>query len=174
MPTTAREEGRNLIIDLGEAGTFTIPPMRGSAGKNALDSLLSITFGQTRKDEGAEQEIKQTRDLTLSCLGCTSRLSFRRRRQFVRMRASHQELVGMAAILWNVHGGSIDAVNDLLDEQGGGYPKALGRVMESCGLGKAYEALTTLLNGVSQAQNSATDSLTGTSTPTGTRSISST
>lgn len=172
MPTTAREEGRNLVIDFGEAGTFTIPPMPGKHGKEALDMLLAVSFGQTRKDHGPEREREDTGKLALMCLGCVGVAGARRRRQFEKLRATQQEVVGEAAILWNVHGGGIDAVNDLLDEQDGGYPKALGRVMQSCGLGPAYEALKTWLDGVAQAASSATASTPSTTTPTGTGSTS--
>lgn len=172
MPISAREDGRNLTIDLGAAGTFTIPPMPGSHGKAALDLLLAVTFGHSRKQDGLVKEQADTEKLTNMCLGTDGVRGYLRRRKFARLRASHQELVGMAAILWNVHGGSIDAVNDLLDEQDGGYPKALGRVMRSCGLGAAYEALTTWLNGASQALSSATASTETTTTPTGIESTS--
>lgn len=171
MPTTAREDHGNLIIDLGGSGTFTIPPMPGKNGRQALKMLLDVAFGAARKESGPEGERETTERLTMMCLGCDRISGFWRKRQFERLRATHQELVGEAAILWNVHGGSIDAVNDLLDEAGG-YPKALGRVLRSCGLGPAYEALTTLLDGAAQAQNSVTDSMPSTTIPTGTGTTS--
>lgn len=63
--------------------------------------------------------------------------------------------------MWNTGGGGIDAVNDLLVE-GGSYPKALGRVMESSGLGEAFATLQTLLAGAGK-----TSAEGSTSTPTG-------
>lgn len=171
MPTTAREEGRNLVIDFGESGTFTVPPMSGKQGRIALDLLLGITLGTTRHQHGQEREESDTEELTGLAVGFSGLRGRIRKARFERLRAQQQQEVAQAAILWNVHGGSIDAVHDLLDEAGG-YPKALGRVMRSCGQGQAYEALMTLLNGADQALSKATASSASTTTPTGTANTS--
>lgn len=168
--TTAREQGTKLVLELGESGTFVIPAMPGKHGKAALQLLLGITVGSTAQEHGQERVHTDTQQLTNMCVGLSGPLAVFRRTRFARLRASQQELVTMAAILWNVHGGSIDAVNDLLEE-GGGYPKGLGRVMRSSGLGHVFEALETLLNGASPAPKSATASSDATTIPTGTASI---
>lgn len=171
MTTTAHEEGRNLVVDLGGAGTFTVPPMPGKHGKEALGILLGIATGSTSQEHGPARVTTETERLANMCLGLDGIRGYSRRTQFRKLRSSQQEILGTAAILWNVHGGSIDAVNDLLEE-GGGFPKALGRVMRSSGLGHVFEALQTLLNGASPAPSSAADSSPDTSTPTGTANTS--
>ena len=170
MPTAREDRGR-LILELGSSGTITIPPLPGRHGKEALGLLIGITLGSTKKQHGIERVFQDTEKLTFMCLGVNGIAGRLRRRKFERLRATEQEFVGQAAILWNVQGGRIDAVLDLLDEAGG-YPKALGRVMRSCGLGKPFETLTTLLNGVVQEPSSAEASTPSTTTPTGTSSTS--
>lgn len=145
MPTTAREDGRCLVLDLGHS-EFRIPPMPGRHGREALGILLGITFGHTRSDGGEDAEIADTEKLRRMVLVLSGPRGWLRERRFQALRASEQQAVSQAAILWNVQGGSLDAVQDLLEETGGGYPKALGRVMRSCGLGDQYDALKTWLD----------------------------
>ena len=161
MPTARESRGR-LVIDFGDGAAFTIPPMRGKHGKTALDILLGITFGHTRNDEGQEAENAATERLRRMVLCLDGFTGWMRERRFQALRATQQQTVSQAAILWNVQGGSLDAVLDLLDEAGGGYPKGLGRVMRSCGLDAQYELLRTWLDSV--ANLSATAS---TPNPTG-------
>lgn len=160
MPT-AREERGNLVIDFGET-IFTVPPMKGKHGRHALDLLLGITFGSTQREQGIDAELAATEELRRMVLGLAGVTGWWRERQFQRLRATQQQIISQAAILWNVQGGSLEAVLDLLDETDGDYPKGLGRVMRSCGLGAQYEALKTWLGSV--AALSATAS---TKNPTG-------
>lgn len=162
MPTTARETQGRLVIDFGDDNSFEIPPMRGRHGKEALDLLLGVTFGHTRNEFGQDAENDATERLRRMVLCLNGIPGWVRERRFQSLRSTQQQLVSQAAILWNVQGGSIDAVLDLLDSAGGGYPKGLGRVMRSCGLDAQYELLKTWLD--SAASISATAS---TPNPTG-------
>lgn len=161
MPITARENGRTLVLDLGDS-SFTVPPMPGRHGREALSILLGVTFGSTRKEDGVDGENAATEKLRRMVLGLEGIGGWIRERRFQRLRATEQQAVSQAAILWNVQGGSIEAVLDLLDEAGGGYPKGLGRVMRSCGLGEAYETLRTWLDSVASiSETGSTPSPTG-------------
>lgn len=166
MPT-AREENRHLHISLDDGTEFTVPPLPGRYGKEATALLISVSMGAGEIDE----ILPNTERLVKLALGQPLAGWRRRQREFEDLRATQQEQISQAAIVWNCQGGSIDAVNDLFDEAGG-YPKALGRVMESCGLGREYELLQTWLNGVSKAPSSETASTADTSTPTGTANTS--
>ncbi|UOQ58095.1 hypothetical protein MUN78_04415 [Leucobacter allii] len=132
---------------------------------------MGITLGLTKQQHGPEREATDTERLTRLSVGFSGVTGRIRRTRFNKLRAAQQQELAQAAILWNVHGGSLDAVHDLLDEAGG-YPKALGRVMRSCGQGAAYEVLMTLLNGADRALSSVTASSAPTTIPTGTGSTS--
>lgn len=167
MTITAHEQNRNLVIDLGDGTLFTVPPIPGKVGRELLGRLVSIAFGTDL--ENAEESALV---LARSALGEGLPGWAEREQLFDTLRASEQERVSQAAILWNVQGGSIDAVHDLLNtEAGEAYPKALGRVMRSCGLGPQFEALRTWLNGASVNPTS-TDSTAPTSGRNGTSSTS--
>ncbi len=175
MAMTAFEQNRHLIIDLGDGTVFTVPPIPGSTGREMLGILVSVSFGTDL--ENAE---KNAQKLSRQSLGLPSRRGAKdgitgwqeREELYESLRASEQERISQAAILWNVQGGSIDAVHDLLTtEAGEAYPKALGRVMRSCGLGQQFDALRTWLSGESETPMSA-DSTAPTTGPTGTSSTS--
>lgn len=163
MPTIAYEEADRLVIDFGHSN-FSVPAIPGHLGKKASTLLVSVAMGVS---DPAQTDDMVT-ELTEIVLGKQLARWKARKRAFENLRAPLQSVVVQAATLWNVHGGGIDAVNDLLDEAGGGYPKALGRVMHSLGLGEQYELLRTYLDGAAQAQNSPAGSSASTTTPTGT------
>lgn len=145
MTITAFEQNRNLIIDLGDGTLFTVPPIPGRVGRELLGRLVSVAFGTDLENAEESAMILARKSLGEDLPGWEEREAM-----FEDLRAPEQERVSQAAILWNVQGGSIDAVHDLLNtEAGEAYPKALGRVMRSCGLGPQFEALRTWLNGVS-------------------------
>lgn len=185
MPTTAREEAGNLILDFGDGSTYTIYPVPGSAGIEIQSLLVGVALGVTMNEQGPEAVIANTDRLTKLALGIPTeakkrfrkapnqkeQAAQRRHAEFDQMRAARQTIVAQAAILWNTGGGGIDAVNDLLNEAGG-YPKALGRVMESSGLGDKYKVLKAYLDGVVQEPSSETGSTPSTTTPTGTANTS--
>lgn len=156
MPTTAHEADGNLIIDFGDGTTYTVYPVPGSVGIQIQTLLVGLAMGTTMHGQGPQQVIDDTEKVTKLALGLpagkSKKVPNRRWREFDQMRAARQAVVSQAAILWNCGGGGIDAVNDLLDEAGG-YPKALGRVMQSSGLGDKYEVLRTYLDGVVQGRN---------------------
>lgn len=153
MSMTAFEQNRQLHIDLGDGTIFTIPPIPGADGKEILGALVSVAFATDMQN--AEQA---SIDMSVRALGLPTDDGKHnglpgheeRRALYDSLRASEQERIAQAALLWNVQGGSIDAVHDLLNtEAGEAYPKALGRVMRSCGLGPQFAALHNWLNGVS-------------------------
>lgn len=170
MPTTATEINGNLVIDFGDGTDFTIFPVPGSIGIEIQSLLVGVALGVTMHEQGPEAVMENTDRLTKLALGAPTELPKRFRKKapnareqaavqrfkgFENLRAARQSIVAQAAILWNTGGGSIEAVSDLLNEAGG-YPKALGRVMESSGLGDKYQLLRTWLD--SAADTSETDS----------------
>jgi len=172
MPITAKEHLGNLIIDFGDETSFTIYPVPSKIGIEIQALLVGITMGTTMHEHGADRLMADTEKIAKLALGVPLKGKPNRRwREFSELRSARATLVSQAAILWNTGGGSIDAVNDLLDEAGG-YPKALGRVMQSSGLGEQYKLLRTWLDGAAQAQNSAAASTASTTTPTGTSNTS--
>lgn len=166
MPTTATETAGNLVIDFGDGSTYTIYPVPGKIGIEIQALLVGISLGTTLNEQGPDAVIENTERLTKLALGIPTKkrrqAPNRRWTEFEQLRSSRQVIVSQAAILWNTGGGGIDAVQDLVEEAGGGYPKALGRVMRSSGLGDQYELLRTWLD--SAASTSATAS---TPNPTG-------
>lgn len=171
MPTTAHENEGNLVIDFGDGTNYTIYPVPGSIGIEIQTLLVGVALGVTMHEQGAEAVIENTDRLTKLALGvptekkltkfrkkapnAQAQAAVRRFKDFEELRGARQNVVAQAAILWNTGGGGIAAVEDLLNEAGG-YPKALGRVMESSGLGDKYQLLRTWLD--SAANTSATDS----------------
>ncbi len=149
MPTTAREDHGALVIDFGDGTDFTIYPVPGSVGKEIQVLLIGVALGTTMHEHGPERLLADTERLTQLALGIPTKkrkqAPNRRMREFDQMRAARQQIVAQAAILWNTGGGSIEAVEDLLNEAGG-YPKALERVMVSSGLGEQYKVLRTWLD----------------------------
>lgn len=146
MAITAREEKRHLIIDLGDGETIlTVPPIKGSEGRRATAALVGITFGAT---DGEDQILSDTADITEVCLGKGLPGYDERYELFESLRGTEQMQVGQAVIFWNMQGGSIDAVHDILNSDPGvGLPKALDRVMRSYGLAEQFKRLTSFLGG---------------------------
>lgn len=170
MPTTAREEAGNLIIDFGDGTDYTIYPVPGAIGIEIQALLVGVALGVTMHEQGPEAVMENTERLAMLALGVPTekpkkrlrkapnqaeQTALARYKEFQQLRSARQVIVSQAAILWNTGGGSIEAVGDLLNEAGG-YPKALGRVMESSGLGDKYQLLRTWLD--SAADTSETDS----------------
>lgn len=181
MSMTAFEQNRHLHINLGDDTEMIVPPIPGATGRELLGLLVSVSFGSDlgNAEANAQRLARLSLGLPVESVklaGETPRTLppvegmaewAQREKLFNELRASEQERVSQAAILWNVQGGSIDAVHDLLNtEAGEAYPKALGRVMRSCGLGQQFEALRTWLSGASENQTS-TASTADTTTPTG-------
>lgn len=181
MSMTAVEQNRHLHINLGDDTMMIVPPIPGHTGRELLGLLVSVSFGSDlgNAETNAQRLARLSLGLPVKSVeleGETPRTLppvdgltgwAKREKLFNELRASEQERVSQAAILWNVQGGSIDAVHDLLNtEAGEAYPKALGRVMRSCGLGQQFEALRTWLSGASATQTS-TASTDATTTPTG-------
>lgn len=171
MTMTAFEQNRHLHIDLGDGTLFIVPPIPGKTGRDMLGLLVSVAMGA---------DIANAFENTLRLARLTLGLPHEetpgidgwqaREELYDSLRASEQERISQAAILWNVQGGSLDAVHDLLTtEAGEAYPKALGRVMRSCGLGQQFEVLQTWLHGESESPTS-TASTAPTTGPTGTSS----
>lgn len=169
---TAYESNAELIIDFGDGTSYTIPPLPGKHGIEALSMLVGVSMGVTLSEHGPERMLEDTNKLTRLVLGFDREDGEQREKEFEQMRAERQAVVAQAGLLWNVQGGSLAAVLDLIDEADGGFPKALGRVMQSCGLGTEYAQLQTWLDGESQAQNSETASTAATTTPPGTANTS--
>lgn len=163
--TTATERQGNLIIDFGDGTGFTVYPVPGKIGIEIQSLLVGVGTGTTLFAQGTEQHQDAAERIAKLALGYPTKkrrqAPNKRIQEFENLRAERQTIVVQCATMWNTGGGGIDAVNDLLGE-GGSYPKALGRVMESSGLGEAFAALQTLLAGAGKTSEEGS-----TSTPTG-------
>lgn len=159
MPTTATETSGNLLLDFGDGTSFTVYPVPGKIGIEIQALLVGVGSGVTMYAQGPEQHEANAERIAVLALGLPAKkrrqAPNKRMREFAELRAARQNVVVQAATLWNAGGGGIEAVDDLLNE-GGSYPKALARVMESSGLGEGFEALRTWLD--SAANTSATGS----------------
>lgn len=175
MPTTAQELNGNLILDFGDDTTYTIYPVPGKIGTEIQSLLVGVALGVTMQEHGPEAVMENTEKLAMLALGVPAEKPKKFRKapnraqqaaaaryaEFQQLRSARQVIVSQAAILWNTGGGSIEAVNDLLNEAGG-YPKALGRVMEFSGLGAQYKLLRTWLDSADVTSETAS-----TNNPTG-------
>lgn len=186
MPTTAREHEGNLLLDFGDGTGYTVYPVPSSTGIEIQALLVGLATGFTMNEHGPDKVMADTERVAKLAIGINPDQPKKRRRapnraeqeqaqrwrEFDQLRSARATVVSQAAILWNTGGGGIDAVNDLLDEAGG-YPKALGRVMQSSGLGEQFELLKTWLDGAAaRGQRSATGGSVPTTTPTGSSSTS--
>ncbi|QIK63835.1 hypothetical protein G7068_12015 [Leucobacter viscericola] len=162
MTTTARELNGNLIIDFGDGTDYMVYPVPGKIGIEIQAILVGITMGTTGHEHGADRLASDTEKIAKLALGVPVKGRTNKRwAEFDKLRSARATVVSQAAILWNTGGGGIDAVMDLLEE-GGGYPKALGRVMQSSGLGDQWKILRTWLDGVGLTSATAsTPNLTG-------------
>lgn len=162
MPITAHEHAGNLVINFGDNTEYTIYPVPGRIGIEIQVLLVGLTVGTTMREHGADRVLADTEKIAKLALGVPLKGRTNRRwREFDQLRSARATIVSQAAILWNTGGGGIDAVNDLIDEAGG-YPKALGRVMQSSGLGDQYKLLRTWLDGaVATSETDSTKSPAG-------------
>lgn len=159
MTMQAFEKDRHLHIDLGDGSLFIVPPIPGRIGRTLLGLLIKVSFGTDLAH--AEEDALS---LSEQALGSSLPGWEAREAQYEDLRSSEQTRISQAAIVWNVQGGSIDAVHDLLNtEAGEAYPKALARVMQSCGLATPFAQLQTWLSGASASPTRAesTDHMSG-------------
>ncbi|MEJ6490702.1 hypothetical protein PQI23_13330 [Leucobacter sp. USCH14] len=181
MGYTAFEQGRKLHIDLGDGEIFTVPPIPGRIGREMLGIVTATAFGTDMTNAEADslrlgrcalglpvEEVKRANTVLPAYPGLEGHEE--REQRLEDLRGTEQILVTQAAILWNVQHGSIDAVHDLLNTPAGeAYPKALDRVMRSCGLGPQFRLLRNWLSG-ELGNPTSTDSMPDTNIPNGTSS----
>lgn len=144
---TAYEEGRSLILVVAEGSEdelrFTIKPLSVKDGTEIFAQFCGIVFGEspdTAADEAtdfAKRAVGEENFIKLDVLRY----------------AEANEIIN-AAFMWNVQGGGIDLVQEMLSD---GLPKARETLFSSNGLGAAYSALTTLLSMASENPTSVAD-----------------
>lgn len=177
----AFEQNRKLHIDLGDGDIFVVPPIPGRIGREMLGIVIATAFG-TDPAHAEEDAVRLGRCALGLPVGEAKRVNGvlpaypgiddheEREHRLQDLRGTEQLLLQQAAILWNVQHGDIDAVHDLLNTPAGeAYPKALGRVMRSCGLGTQFELLRKWLSGASVNPTN-TASTADTTSPIGTSS----
>lgn len=154
---TAVEQGRKLIITVGDGGddsiVITVPPVNSTIGAQLFARWVNVTFGQTEHPEidaewFSRQAIGEDNWDTIE-----------------ELRSAEANVVINAAFFWQTQGGGIDVVNELL---GDGFPKAQQTVLTTNGLWEAFSQLQILLSGGSENLTPLPDGTPPTNTPTGT------
>lgn len=153
---TAVEVGRKLQLTVGDgddAIVILVPPVRTSTGSALLALWAGIAFAQT------EQPLVDAENL--------SKISVGEENWDVvdELRSEESALVINAAMFWNIQGGGIDLVQEMLRD---GLPKARETLAQINGLGDALSALQTLLSGGSEIPTPSPAGTPATSTPIGT------
>lgn len=150
---TAREKGRKLEIIVGggeDAITLLVPPINTKQGSALLASYANVALGTVEGDElsGEAQNVAEV------ALGTEAFA------QLEDLRWGESELVINAAFFWNVQGGGIELVNQMLTD---GVPKARQALLEAVGLWDVFSLQRTLLSSVSE---NLTNSVVSSVTPT--------
>jgi len=129
MAITATEEGRHLVLTLGDGQKIRIKPVPAAKGAELAAQWLNITFG---------------RFPTIEELGEAGRefsrgaLSGEHEEILAELRAAELAEVVNAAFYWNVQGGGLNLVQRMLQD---GHPKGAQReLLESMGLWENFEA----------------------------------
>jgi hypothetical protein len=153
---TAVEKGRNLEITVGDAGAddslvFTVKPLPSSAGARLLSLWAGIAFAGTAQPEEDALDLGQT------VIGDEWD-------KIDELRSAESTDVINAAFLWNVQGGGIELVNEMLRD---GLPKAQATLASASGFAQDFSALTTLLSGGAGAAIPSPGDTSATSTPSG-------
>lgn len=154
---TAAEKGRNLILTVGEEGeddtvTLTVRPVNAETGATLLALWLGIAFGHSSKPQDDATALGKT------ALGEDNWPALET------LRSAEATDVINAAFFWNVQGGGIDLVNEMLRD---GLPKAQETLASRNGFGQELSQLTTLLLSVAASETRAPAGTSGTSTPVG-------
>ena len=133
---TAREKGRKLEITVGggdEAITILVPPITAKQGSALLASYANVALGVVDGDEsGVESENVARISLGEAAFS-----------QLEQLRWAESEIVINAAFFWNVQGGGIEYVNQMLTD---GIPKARQTLLEKVGLWDVHSLQQTLLD----------------------------
>jgi hypothetical protein len=152
---TAVEKGRNLVLTVGDgddAIVITVPPVPGRVGAAMLALWAGVLFAQS------EQPETDAENMAKLAVGEENWPTVDE------LRYAESEAVVNAAIFWNVQGGGIDLVNEMLQD---GYPKARQTLCERNGYGELYSQLQTLLSGGSGNPIPAPAGTPATGTPIG-------
>lgn len=165
---TAVEKGRKLIITVGAGGDdaieIAVPPVNTAVGSAIFALWAGITFAQVGdKDDTREERIAKVEvnaeNMAKLAIGEDNWPVVED------LRSAESTAVINAAIFWNVQGGGIELVNEMLRD---GYPKARMTLATSNGLGDVLSRLQTLLDGVLANQTRSPDGTRDTRTPVGT------
>ncbi|GAA4176592.1 hypothetical protein [Gryllotalpicola koreensis] len=160
---TATEKGRNLELTVGDPGdpesiVLTIKPLSSDVGARLLGLWAGIALATT------DTAVEDANDLARTVIGAEWE-------KFESLRAAEQTDVINAAFFWNVQGGGIDLVNEMLRD---GLPKAQTALASANGYAQEFSLLTTLLNGASANGTLAPAGTGGTTSQPGTDASSST
>lgn len=155
---TAREKGRKLELTIGDDEdddkiVVLVPPVNTSTGAALLALWAGILFAQSEQPEVDAENL--------------GRIAVGEENWEVvtELRSAESTTIINAAIFWNVQGGGIELVREMLRD---GLPKARMSLAEANGLAAALSALQTLLNGASASQTPSPAGTPATRTPVGT------
>lgn len=136
---TAEEKGRKLVLTVGDDADsiiITVNPINAALGSALYALYAGIAFAATEHPEVDAESMAKL------ALGEENWPVVEND-----LRSAEAKDVVNSAIFWNVQGGGIDVVNELLT--GGGLPKARDLLLEANGHSTISEQLQTLLNGAS-------------------------
>lgn len=154
---TAEEKGRKLIITVGagedDAIVIPVPPVSTAVGAGIFALWAGILFAQS--DQAEVDAVNM------------SKMAVGEENWAVveELRSAESTVVINAAMFWNVQGGGIELVQEMLQD---GLPKARQSLAASNGLAAELSQLQTLLDGVLASQTPSPAGTPGTSTPVGT------
>lgn len=162
---TAVEQGRKLIITVGDGGdgSIVIPvsPVNAKTGAAIFALWVGVLFAQS------EQLLVDAQSFSKTAVGEENWDVLDNE-----LRWAEAEQVINAAFFWQTQGGTIELVDEFLD---GGYPKARDSLLKANGMTTLWTEFSELMkspDGASVNPTPSPDDTPDTSTPSGTESSS--
>lgn len=179
MQVSAREVGRRLELRVGgqddpDAVVVLVPPVNGAVGTALWGYYGGVLFVLQPEAVQVQQDVVTMTRLAVGGYWDDDTPQPERERAEAQwalmesLRWEEAEAVAQAALMWNMQGGGMDAVEALLDPQQGGYQGAQELVLRRNNLWRLYSEIRTSSSSESGSATPAPDGSSGTSTPSGT------
>ncbi|RLP68352.1 hypothetical protein D9V30_10205 [Mycetocola reblochoni] len=165
MSITAFERGRSLVFTIGDQAepdhvTITVPPLPVRDGALLLAEYVGVVFGEA---DSIEELGRNAESMARRAVGPTAWEALQE------LRAEESNTVINAAVMWNVQGGGMQLVRDIIaGDPRVTVPKAREALLNEHGLSQASAALGTLLSGALESLTPSQDGTPDTTIPTGT------
>lgn len=133
----AREVGMNLELSVGDEWQMIVKPIPAKLGAALFAMYSGIMFEQVAP-ENVERDATNMANRSIGEENVA-------RLEELRWQMAND--IASAAFFWNVQGGGIDLVQEMLSD---GHPKAQATLMDRNGMASAYSQLMMLRSGVSE------------------------